>query len=1302
MIKFKKIILCFIVFSFIVSPILAILNDSHVYNANIGFKDNIIELETSDIAGTDLYAEQISAQVAGNKSIITQSLFTNDTNILSKFDTNDPAFYKCNILISASNGINPGIYPNIITSDLLNTQFNPTFNSFSGFLFYDSDLSLSDVQSKSARALEIIRRKFEIDLIMVNSSNSHFFPFVGYYPEWGDFFKELTTNFPNDGYWKALDRDRLTSSNYYDNQHLSASFMVINSLEILDLMINLPTDQIDFNLGAIDLSFTEGLDLGGLGSLFNTTDVSLGLAENAHYTTLTIQYEGSDEGIEMIGSNQYSFDLWKAMNYDGIPLRPSEKIFISLLGIFMSTIDINIICTEVVDTKPRYFEFDEYTLQRLETLLSLASIDFNLEVLEDYSWELLWVNEYGSYRNYVRPVNLDTSTDPLNFLINTGFQGLPTIMTGLLEEINQFKITYNISNSEANMRITREILSGNSSFGMDHELIFNITAENVGDTPVYGVPYKDMLGLSLEALIPLAGGFIGIGLYEELTTLVRDAYGQSLENFVNYDEEPRVFEIDSFGTGIVDYYYPFNPLFATPANQMPYSPLLAELMANSTDPTFSAAQQNLFKNVDSIRNPDNWKLDPGERISYNISDDVSLSDSYTAFHENNFTLNDTTPSILNGTNILNTNSTMALHTDNQSWIISSNDANYTEINFYFQNKTAMDLENYSIDRILITLNFTINISVHEGLETYIFNYTLGAFQNVTTSILRLNRTWMFSFINFNSSLNSLFNPSMPNNYSVLVKLNGSSSAPYNTSIDDFDIEYEMRDVNSITEQAARILFAPYSRISQINRRSGTSVLSTDNMTSIEAIASLSSYNSSPGEVNKYTLKLKNVGSQNAENISITFLIPGIIHDANDFTIGNNTLSYTLRYLNISEDKSLSFTFYTPNSGVISGSQIIYYNPEVIQNTNSSLLTTSSNQVYYSAPVNYDDKIPFVRTLKIYFNASNSTPDIHDSFNLTVNIENSDPSNSIISDLTLSLNDWYGNLVRIDNRSELTFTNISHAEIISFNITLNKTDWNGYYYPAINFIRSSESRTMQISSSSHIVLGNISFSISKSVSSDQVEVGETIVVTISVKNTGTICVKNVKVKDGTSYSGTDFSLVSGKLINEISCLTPGETVIINYVIKAKVQKSVVLKEAYIDFYFLLKSNEISNQINIKIITPISIQLSYVLVPCIIALGIVIIFLWQSNKYKASKYEMKRHEMFVFQHGAKDSILKIEHTLRERLNVLSQESVAIKRKEADSIASIAAHMIEKKLIKKRSKKKALLKDILKKEINNGEKE
>ena len=100
-----------------------------------GLETNEESLKSSDIAGSDLYAEKINTFVAGNKSIIKQSLFTNDTNILSQFDSNDPAFYKCNIILSASNGINPEIFPTILTESVIPSKYIVGFNNFVGFLF---------------------------------------------------------------------------------------------------------------------------------------------------------------------------------------------------------------------------------------------------------------------------------------------------------------------------------------------------------------------------------------------------------------------------------------------------------------------------------------------------------------------------------------------------------------------------------------------------------------------------------------------------------------------------------------------------------------------------------------------------------------------------------------------------------------------------------------------------------------------------------------------------------------------------------------------------------------------------------------------------------------------------------------------------------------------------------------------------------------------------------------------------------------------------------------------------------------
>ena len=86
--SFAKILVVLLLFS---TPIISMVNDVYLNDITLTENDN---LKTADIAGFDLYSESISAYVTGDKSIIKQSLFTNDTNILSHFDINDPAFYQ--------------------------------------------------------------------------------------------------------------------------------------------------------------------------------------------------------------------------------------------------------------------------------------------------------------------------------------------------------------------------------------------------------------------------------------------------------------------------------------------------------------------------------------------------------------------------------------------------------------------------------------------------------------------------------------------------------------------------------------------------------------------------------------------------------------------------------------------------------------------------------------------------------------------------------------------------------------------------------------------------------------------------------------------------------------------------------------------------------------------------------------------------------------------------------------------------------------------------------------------------------
>lgn len=1284
--KIRSTIRVIVIVITLISPFYLSLNK---YFQNFSFEESEMEvdeidiLRVSDIAGTDLYAEQIRAYIAGNKSVIKQSLFTNDTNIFSQFDINDPAFYKCNLLISASNTINPDIFPIPLTESIIADQFASGFNRFVGFLYYDEEITPSDADSRAERALEIIRRKFQIDLIMVNVSEPNFFPFVGDYPDWEILLNELTNNLPMDGYWKALDLSRLTSEVYLNNHHLSSTFIILNSLDFFKGDYEITTTQLDFNINTLDLSFLENLETEELieqfnniienyGELLNATISeeeleqfieilgSFTLLNDSHYTNLVIQYEGLSEGISKTGKNQYKFDLWDAIGYEGEPLAPSEKIYIALIGAFMTDIEINVLCTEIVDATPVNFEFYDYLLEQIGLIFYLAGIEFDVQALDEYSFDLFWVNEEGFKRSYVKPVNLNDPTDIVNLFQQLGFKGFSYIPTGIVNPFENFIVTYNISNSEPNLLLKKELIGENASFGAFRDFSYYMSAENVGNITVWGVPTP--IPIELDYFFQIISPLFWENLKNDMWNVINIEYPNqydSLEDFFNFDEDPRIFYYDTFGIGIFDTFYP-NLLNIT--NLWPYNEdfdEIIDIVYPENHGYFIYPQSTIeefFMNENSIWNDENWKLNPGEFISYQV-DNVSISnlDTFSPFYRNNFSIETfpETPEIISGISLSETIPEMALSTDNESWIIGSVDRflkERIETDFIFKNDTNIDFVNNILERVSIIINLTAPDNL-EALNFEIFNFTTEEFRDMSPYLDSVeNNSWTFSFINNNNSLDWLFYPLEKVNHTMLFKIRGINSENFNISINDLDVEFSTRDININVDTGSRVVFGSSTGNVQFERRSNSIPLSTFDMASIIATSYVNNYSVREGDLNTYILSLKNIGSDIAENISISLNIPGIIKNTSEFTLENSNLTFFISKLAPFEEKTINFSFYVPNTRVISEVSIIYNNPKNVQGGNSSKIVSLTNEVYLSAPLDYENKFPFVRLIEISSNIS----DIHLNqpiFNLTFILRNINPYGIKTPDINISIIDQIGDLNRVDSY-DLFFENIEYNETVSFNVTINKVGWKGYYYPPINYVESSEEKTIQILSSSSSILGKINFTISKYVNKEQIKIGDEITVIIEVENTGTITVEDIIVNDVISFSQSEFSLIRGKLVNSITSLEPGEVVSLNYSIKAKKQGLVTLNPAYINFYYLQKLVEISNMVSIKIITPQFDQFLYVLIPGIVGIFILMIYFLQFSRFTKKKSKLKRAEKYLFEMSSRESILNIKSTLRDRLRILSK--------------------------------------------------
>jgi hypothetical protein len=1267
-------------------------------------KSEIRHLNNSDVAGTDLYAENIDVFVAGNKSIIKQSLFSNDTSILPQFDTRDPAFFKCNLHFSVSNGIIPDIFPTVITENNIPLEFGMSFNSFSGFLYYEEDLPQSDVQIRAERALEILKRKFEIDLILVPTTNPYFFPFVGHFPDWRVYLREVLGNLPMDGYWKALDVNRLTSNEYLNSKHLSSTFLLINSLDILEKDFISTIDQIDFNLESLDISYLESFDVGTIFEQFtniltdfptlfgNFTDLigtnqtsdedmsalidvlgTFSLSNKSYYTNLMIQYEGDSDGIKEIEKNRYEFNLWNALNYKKGALRPSEKIFIALLGAFMSNININILCTEITEVTPKYYELYTFLLEQIETILFYAEIDFDVDSLKDYSLELFWTDFEGIKRNFVRPINLNEPNDYVNFLSIFGLQGFEGLPAGILNPINNFAVEYVVENAEPTFLIKKDLIGNNASYGVYNTFSFNITAENVGNNTIWGNPTHIPLTLddAFALIVGPAGSFLNLDedLKDAIWDIVRVEYSgqyRSLIDFFNYDEDPRIFYFDSAGIGIIDYYYP-NLLNIT--NLLPYNEKMDEvitIMTSSYQQLLNSLNaigvsvndlRTIFGNQDSIWNTESWKIEPGKKINYEFSNfSIENYDSFSEFYHYNFFIRDTfprLPNIISGVSIEGTAPNMALENDNQSWIVKSEEKyvgfHEIDIQFLFKNITNIDLKNNSLDRILIILNLT-DLSNNINLE--VFNYSTETFQDLSPFLSsETNSSIEYSFERNEGTLEWIFDPYSRTNHSILIRLSGSDSDSFNISINNFDIQFAYRDVNLYEVLGSRIIYSSFSGNIEYIKRSNSIALSTYNMASVVAYAYLDSYNSANGELLHYHLTLQNIGSEIAKNVNITILLPGIVQQYSNFSLKKNTLNYFFPELIPKNEKKLNFSFYSPNTAKIGSVLIEYENKETIKNINSTKITSEPNEIVFTSPVDYKTRFPFLKIVEISYNTSVSNPDIGELFNLTVTTKSLGAEGFNVSNLIFHTGDQYGDLIPYNISHSVL--NIAYNQSNSFIISLYKKDWKGYYYPSINHFNCPESRLIQIKNSQSILLGKINFTIVKSIDRNNIEIGDILTVNITIVNTGTICVKNISLDDTVSFTDINFELINGNLVNEITCLHSNQSISFIYQIRAKTQAVVTLKPAFIEQYYLNKVRYTSNEIQVKVNIPNLIQYIYILGPSLGVLLILIGFLWRRYKYNSKKYERQRYEYTLFQDKSSVSVLNIERTINDYFKSISDK-------------------------------------------------
>jgi hypothetical protein len=1255
----------------------------------------------ADVSGNELYAEQISVNIAGDVGLIQQTLLTNDTNIFAKLDLSDPAFVQSAFMIQVSNGITPALHPLPSTTTTLHRVI-PNFKTMSGFLYYSNQSSLWLVHDRRDRAINILENIFQLDFILLdaveNASIGYYYPFFGAEPIWETYFDTTLSNIPDDGYWSILNTSRITSTDYLTSQHLSSQIFFLKRYSMLtDDLPQLSNDNLALNF---DLSMlaSDNIMSGLLSVPGSTSDFTVGnnvddaaeeesfLESLENILSYSIQYEAPHEAFTQtsVSPKTFEFDLLRALETEST-LQVSDKTFNSVDGIMVSSFDVSFYSAEILQVTPEYIPLEKANIERIESLMFLFDDTTDLSMLKDLSFQIAWKSQDLFTKMVSTVVDLKNASNPINLLSlfssTDAGTGLPSSM---IEPVSDFRCTYQILNSEPSLFINKTLTQGNASRIMDPDSIpqIEIYVENQGDSRAWGIESnltsmgltndplepRDMLGQPIGSFFELLG-YDTEAIVEVTTTLGYDI------NDLFHDDNARFFNIDSNNTGSADIQYPeilplntLNSLnnlgnitdildlfqdFISLYSIYPYSPAFSQLLIDNPEAYGDIADDpQAFNASESIFNPDNWKLEPGESFALMIPD-LLAENNYTTFHSMFVAdLGALSPIVSIGSVVDNTDiSGTYLLEDGETWNSASMllDTNRIEHLLTFQNTTSVDAQEKKFDALSIEMHF-INSDNDTEIAVEIFDFVNQSFIPVPNAYSIetpeiINITLIPTDAN-EYNISHYFDAS--NNYAVFLRLNYQNGEIFEVAIDYLAVHFLDLDYDLLFVDQASITYTVESGSAKFLAYSNSMTLGTDDLSVLTAYAEVVTTVHNPGDLVRYNLTIINIGNQKAVNISIEIDQPGIIFPTDswtwknetnhiiqiqsyNFSLSGNILSYQITELDPGQQiGNLTFGFYLPNSKLLPAA-IIRWN-----DANSSLSigrinkTAKSNQLYLSAPVNYQSHSfrPDFHHIEVKFLSTfhDSIPKIDDQFTIEISIKN------------LGRRPVYGLQFQFGGNQEgLYFANSSDISIIAelgtnetriVQVSYIKTSVHGYMLPPITLLSNLDCNYISLSYQPVLVIGQFDLEITKEFSSFDLAKGGILEISVIITNRGNIEVGDLTLNDD-FYDSDGFTIYQGKTVHSIDYLSPGESIIFTYKLVALRQQGIfTINPAQIQFCFIYKQIITSEPTEIKIRTPYWIITLSLLGPISIGGSVLIGVYKYKLGYSREELEMERREALMF--------------------------------------------------------------------------
>ncbi|MHA1111617.1 MAG: BatD family protein, partial [Promethearchaeota archaeon] len=669
---------------------------------------------------------------------------------------------------------------------------------------------------------------------------------------------------------------------------------------------------------------------------------------------------------------------------------------------------------------------------------------------------------------------------------------------------------------------------------------------------------------------------------------------------------------------------------------------------------------DLFNQTNSIFHEANWKLDPGENITYTLTDlTIESFYDYTSFYDFNFTITEDglEPYLSYGYTIPPSDPINATGDNGATWDIMSEQIgldNLIQVYFSFENTSTIDFYNYSYDQIGLNVQYSsnLNLPLDTQFTLEFYNTSSMSFDVISNTTYSVTDT----AIEFLTPSNIMDFVDPTKDYQSIFKLTFTSESTQILSLEQVNVEFFDRDLGTIMLNPARVAYSTYTGHNTYFIDSNPIPSVSDPAPILSATAELEHYNSTPGMLNSYNLTIVNVGDLRADDVNITLKAPGIIENAGNFSLINGYLYYSLPKIDVGvQIQNLTFSFYTPNSNNLPLADIDYNHPIAIMNATHPDFITHTNDLFLSAPIDYSDAAhsPFLYMLQFSYesNYSNANlpfglaPEVGDIIRVDLIVENLSPIT--LSNLNVTIPDYVVGFDRLDNiTAEFLDIQFGGSSSQSFSTDINKTFWDSILFPGVDLFNSSQKYMIQIARKCPLVLGYRHFEIQKSFSDFDATTNSIVTVQINVTNTGNLYAYDINVHDFAGYPKVGFSLTSGTPDKYVASLAPSETFIYTYTLKFNKQGTYEITPATLEYDYISQQTAYSEPFTVKVRNYWFVNALYVVIPSIVG-GIATGLLYRTKKrYDLEAAEFSRREELMFGQDLR-SVSWNKRTLQEDL-------------------------------------------------------